>query len=99
MLNCNDNTQKVKRSFDNGKTWSDLQILYRGNSSNSWVGKIDKWYLGGEISFDNYYLNECQPVELLPNTNSIFLNARSYSTVRIVAYSSDGGKVHPPIHH
>jgi sialidase-1 len=36
MFSCSDYTQTdivYKRSLDNGQTWSDLQILYRGNSS------------------------------------------------------------------
>jgi sialidase-1 len=38
MYTCSDNTANdivYKRSVDNGKTWSDLQILYRGNSTNN----------------------------------------------------------------
>ena len=37
MYSCSDNTQidiVYKRSVDNGQTWSNLQILYRGNSTN-----------------------------------------------------------------
>jgi sialidase-1 len=193
MFSCGDSTQTdivYKRSLDNGKTWSDLQILYRGNSSNDmynrvgnvapvqlkynqrilipfcknnlivmqtysdddgltfspaqiisnvtkpewkWVGlgppgglllqsnrilipayystypnddgllstgyvmlndfngQVDKWYLGGEFDFETYFPNECQAVELLPNANSIFINARSLGKKRIGAYSNDGG--------
>ncbi|CAF3619397.1 unnamed protein product [Rotaria sp. Silwood1] len=194
MFDCLDNTQidiVFKRSIDNGKTWSNLQILYRGNASGenfNWVGnfapvqlkynqrilvpfcknnrilmqaysdddgltfsqpqiifnvtkpnwkwvalgppsglllqsnrilipgdystltnirtgsfstgfvmlndfdgQIDKWYLGGEYKLDDYFPNEGQAVELLPQGNSIFVNARSYSTKRIGAYSDDGG--------
>lgn len=58
---------------------------------NDFNGQVDKWYLGGIFSLDNYFPNEGQAVELLPNANSIFINARSYSTKRIGAYSSDGG--------
>ncbi|CAF1096092.1 unnamed protein product [Adineta steineri] len=58
---------------------------------NDFNGQIDKWYLGGEINLHNYYPNEGQAVELLPNTNSIFINSRSYTTKRIGAYSNNGG--------
>jgi sialidase-1 len=58
---------------------------------NDFNGQIDKWYLGGEYNLDDYYPNEGQAVELLPNTNSIFINARSFTTKRIGAYSNDGG--------
>ncbi len=58
---------------------------------NDFNGQVDKWYLGGEYSLDNYSPNEAQAVELLPNANSIFINARSYNTKRIGAYSNDGG--------
>lgn len=37
LFSCSDYTQTdivYKRSIDNGQTWSDLQVLYRGNSSN-----------------------------------------------------------------
>jgi len=37
LFNCNDDTAidiVYKRSSDNGKTWSDLKILYRGNETN-----------------------------------------------------------------
>ncbi|CAF0755329.1 unnamed protein product [Adineta ricciae] len=194
MFTCQDNTDidiVYKRSLDNGRTWSDLQVLYRGNSSGenfNWVGnfapvqlkynqrilvpfcrnnlvpmqtysdddgltfappqiipniakpnwkwlalgppsgillqsnrilvpgdysinsnvragslstgfvmlndfngQIDKWYLGGEYNLDNYYPNEGQAVELLPSNNSIFINARSHTTKRIGAYSTNGG--------
>ncbi len=52
-----------------------------------------KWYKGGDISLGDYHPNECQAVELLPGTNSIFINSRSASasTVRIGSYSDDGG--------
>ncbi|CAF1297367.1 unnamed protein product [Rotaria magnacalcarata] len=194
MFNCHDDTQidiVFKRSLDNGMTWSNLQIMYRGNASGenfNWVGnfapiqlktnqrilvpfcknnlilmqvysdddgltfsqpqiifnvtkpnwkwvalgppsglalqsnrilipgdystveniragsfsvgfvmlndfdgQVDKWYLGGEYRLDDYFPNEGQAVELLPRANSIFINARSYSTKRIGAYSDDGG--------
>jgi sialidase-1 len=193
MYTCSDNTANdivYKRSVDNGKTWSDLQILYRGNSTNNdynlvrnfapvqlkynqrvliplckknliliqtysddddltfsspeiisnvikpeWQafligplnglllqsnrilipahyalntsasdafstgyvmlnddnGQVDQWYLGGEFHLETYFSNECQAVELLPNNNSIFINARSYSTIRVSTYSNDGG--------
>ncbi|CAF0755347.1 unnamed protein product [Adineta ricciae] len=58
---------------------------------NDLNGQIDKWYLGGQYNLDNYYPNECQAVELLPTTNSIFINSRSLGTKRIGAYSTDGG--------
>jgi sialidase-1 len=58
---------------------------------NDFNGQIDKWYLGGEFHLETYFPNECQAVELLPSSNSIFINARSYSSVRIGAYSNDGG--------
>ncbi len=32
----------------------------------------------GEYSLENYFPSESQAVELLPKTNSIFINARSY---------------------
>ena len=38
MYSCSDYTQTdivYKRSVDNGQTWSNLQILYRANSTNS----------------------------------------------------------------
>jgi sialidase-1 len=54
-------------------------------------GEADKWYLGGQFNLLNYYPNEAQAVELLPNANSILINSRSYSTVRIGSYSDDGG--------
>jgi len=193
MFSCSDYTQTdiiYKRSLDNGKTWSNLQVLYQGNASNEnytrvgniapvqlkynqrilipfcknnlivmqtysdddgltftkpeiiynvtkpnwkWVGlgppgglllqsnrilipayysihendngllstgyvmlnddngQIDKWYLGGEFHLITYFPNECQAVELLPNNNSIFINARSLGEKRIGAYSNDGG--------
>ncbi|CAF4950971.1 unnamed protein product [Rotaria sp. Silwood1] len=193
LFSCSDYTQTdivYKRSFDNGQTWSNLQILYRGNSSNDkynrvgniapvqlkynqrilipfcknnliimqtysdddgltfsqpqiiphvtkphwkWVGlgppgglllqsnrilipayysihsndngllsngyvmlndfngQLDKWYLGGEFHREAYFPNECQAVELLPNTNSIFINSRSLGRKRIGAYSNNGG--------
>ena len=193
MYSCDDDTQKdivYKRSLDNGKTWSTLQVLYRGNASNDvyngvgnfvpiqlksnerilfpfcknnavfmqsysdddgltfshpeviynvtkpdWTriylgppsglllqsnrilipgyyrknttvynpfysgfvilnddnGQIDKWYLGGEFNLEPYLATESQAVELLPNANSIFLNIRSYGTMRLGAYSNDGG--------
>lgn len=168
LYTCDDNTQKdivYKRSLDNGKTWSNLQILYRANSTfdgyngvgnfvpvqlksnqrilvpfcqnnylllqsysdddgltfsspqiipnvikpdwkriglgppnglllqsnrilipgdysintgpfsfgfvmlNDHNGQIDKWYVGGEYSLENYFINEAQAVELLPNNN------------------------------
>jgi sialidase-1 len=59
---------------------------------NDFNGQIDKWYLGGEFHLETYFPNECQAVELLPNNNSIFINARSLGTKRIGAYSSDGGR-------
>ncbi|CAF0728574.1 unnamed protein product [Adineta steineri] len=46
MFTCHDNIQidiVYKRSLDNGKTWSSLQVLYRGNSSGenyNWVGNF-----------------------------------------------------------
>ncbi|CAF4148827.1 unnamed protein product, partial [Adineta steineri] len=58
---------------------------------NDFNGQIDKWYLGGEINLHNYYPNEGQAVELLPNANSIFINSRSHTTKRIGAYSNNGG--------
>lgn len=58
---------------------------------NDHDGQIDKWYLGGEYSLDGFFPNEAQAVELLPKANSIFINARSLKTVRIGAYSNDGG--------
>ncbi|UJR32843.1 hypothetical protein I4U23_020305 [Adineta vaga] len=58
---------------------------------NDFNGQIDKWYVGGEYNLDEYFPNECQAVELLPNVNSIFINSRSLGTKRIGAYSSDGG--------
>ena len=58
---------------------------------NDFNGQVDKWYVGGEYSLDNYYPSESQAVELLPKANSIFINARSYDTKRIGAYSDDGG--------
>jgi len=58
---------------------------------NDYNGQIDKWYLGGAFNLENYFPNECQAVELLPNANSIFINARSYGAVRVGAYSNDGG--------
>ena len=58
---------------------------------NDHNGQVDKWYLGGEYNLDDYAPSEAQAVELLPNINSVFINARSYSTKRIGAYSSDGG--------
>ena len=58
---------------------------------NDFNGQLDKWYVGGEYSLENYYPSESQAVELLPKTNSIFINARSYDTKRIGAYSEDGG--------
>jgi sialidase-1 len=194
MYTCNDDTQidiVYKRSLDDGKTWSNLTILYRGNASgdnsdrvqnvtplqlkyneqilvsfcknvlvlmqsfshddgltfsppqmipnvtksnwkyvalgppsglllqsnrilipgtystvsnvrsgsfstgfvmlNDFNGQVDKWFLGGEFNLDDYYPNESQAVELVPNANLIFVNARSYSTKRIGAYSDDGG--------
>ena len=56
---------------------------------NDFNGQGDKWYLDGQFPLDNYYPNEGQAVELLPNSNSIFVNARSYKTVRIGAYRND----------
>ena len=56
---------------------------------NNHQGQIDKWYLGGEFHLDAYFPNECQAVELSPN--SVFINARSLGTRRIGAYSNDGG--------
>jgi sialidase-1 len=194
MYSCGDSTQTdivYKRSIDNGQTWSNLQVLYRANSSNGnnytrvgniapvqlkynqrilipfcknnlivmqtysdddgltfsppqvipnvtksdwkWVGlgppgglllqsnrilipayysihtndnglfstgyvmlnddngQIDKWYLGGKFHLETYFPNECQAVELLPNNNSIFINARSLGEKRVGAYSNDGG--------
>jgi sialidase-1 len=193
MFTCADNTKKdlvYKRSLDNGKTWSNIQVIHGGNSTNGsysgyrnvvpiqlkynqrilvpfcrdnltimqsysdddgvtfsppqmipnvvkpdWQtlalgpsgglllqsncilvsahyslnktaggafsisytmlnddnGQFDKWYLGSEYGLDNFYPNEGQAVELLPDANSIFINSRSYSTVRIGAYSYDGG--------
>jgi sialidase-1 len=58
---------------------------------NDHNGQFDKWYLGGQYNLEDFYPNEGQAVELLPNANSIFINSRSYSTVRIGAYSNDGG--------
>lgn len=58
---------------------------------NDFHGQLDKWYLGGEFHLETYFPNECQAVELLPNTNHIFINARSLGTKRIGAYSQDGG--------
>ncbi|CAF1185572.1 unnamed protein product [Rotaria sordida] len=58
---------------------------------NDFNDQVDKWVLGGNFSLENYHPNECQAVELLPIANSIFINARSDSTVRIGAYSDDGG--------
>ena len=55
------------------------------------MGQIDKWVLGGNFSLGDYHPNECQAVELLPNANSLFINARSLDKVRIGAYSNDGG--------
>lgn len=43
MYSCDDGTQTdivFKRSIDNGKTWSNLQILYRGNSSNDQYNRV-----------------------------------------------------------
>jgi sialidase-1 len=58
---------------------------------NDFNGQIDKWILGGNISLENYHPNECQAVELLPDANSIFVNSRTDGTVRVGAYSNDGG--------
>ena len=58
---------------------------------NDHNGQYDKCYLGGEFHLDTYFPNECQAVELLPNSNSILINARSLGEKRIGAYSSDGG--------
>ena len=58
---------------------------------NDFNGQLDKWHLGGEFNFEDYFPNECQAVELLPNANSIFINARSLGIKRIGAYSNDGG--------
>jgi len=60
---------------------------------NDHNGQIDKWYMGGEMSLEDYHPNECQAVELLPSANSIFINSRSASasTIRIGSYSDDGG--------
>ncbi|CAF3410935.1 unnamed protein product [Rotaria socialis] len=43
MYSCSDYTQTdivYKRSFDNGKTWSNLEILYRGNASNDNYNRV-----------------------------------------------------------
>jgi sialidase-1 len=43
MYTCADNTAKdivYKRSVDNGKTWSDLQILCRGNVTNNGYNSV-----------------------------------------------------------
>ncbi|CAF2774597.1 unnamed protein product [Rotaria sp. Silwood2] len=43
MFSCSDYTQTdivYKRSLDNGQTWSNLQILYRGNSSNDNYNRV-----------------------------------------------------------
>jgi len=58
---------------------------------NDYNGQLDKWYLGGEFHLETYFPNECQAVELLPNNNSIFINARSLGAKRVGAYSNDGG--------
>lgn len=58
---------------------------------NDHNGQVDRWYLGGEFRREAYFPNECQAVELLPNANSILINARSLGTKRIGAFSSDGG--------
>jgi sialidase-1 len=58
---------------------------------NDYNGQLDKWYLGGEFNLETYFPNECQAVELLPNNNSIFINARSLGEKRVGAYSNDGG--------
>ena len=58
---------------------------------NDFNGQVDKWVLGGNFSLGDHHPNECQAVELLPNANLIFINARSIDKVRIGAYSNDGG--------
>ncbi|CAF1010531.1 unnamed protein product [Adineta steineri] len=43
LFDCGDTTQidiVYKRSLDNGKTWSNLQVLYRGNSSNDKYNRV-----------------------------------------------------------
>lgn len=68
-----------------------------GSISSSFVmindnnGQIDKWYLGGNFSYEDYFPNECQAVELPSDNGTIFINARSLRTKRIGAYSNDGG--------
>lgn len=58
---------------------------------NDHNGQVDKWYFGGQINLGDYYPNECQVVELLPKSNTIFLNSRTNGTVRVGSYSDDGG--------
>lgn len=54
-------------------------------------GQIDRWFLGGQFDFPTYFPNECQAVELLPNTNTVLINSRSLRTKRVSALSTDGG--------
>lgn len=58
---------------------------------NDHDGQLDKWYLGGEFKHELYFPNEAQAVELLPQSNSIFINSRTLETRRIGAFSNDGG--------
>ena len=46
--------------------------------------------MGGEYNLEDFFPNEGQAIELLPTENFIFINARSYGTKRIGAYSADG---------
>ena len=71
---------------------NDNGLLSRGYVMlNDHNGQVDRWYLGGEFHREAYFPNECQAVELLPNANSILINARSIGTKRIGAFSHDGG--------
>ena len=71
-------------SLGNPYATSDFVML------NDHNGQVDKWYLGGIITLENYHPNECQAVELSKN-NSIFVNSRTVDIVRVGSYSDDGG--------
>ena len=83
LYSCSDYTQTdivYKRSVDNGQTWSDLQVLYRGNSSN------DQYTRAGNIA----------PVQLKYNQRILIPFCKNNLIVMQTYSDDDGLTFSPP---